>query len=66
MPTSFKVDSTINIAELIKKFQCLDLARKSLLSEVLKVFKILLVMPATNAVSERAKTYLRATTTDNR
>ena len=39
----------------------------------LKVFKILLVMPATNAVSERSfsalkrvKTYLRATTTDNR
>ena len=48
-------------------------ARRSLLSEVIKVAKLLLVMPATNAVSERSfsalkrvKTYLRSTTTDSR
>ena len=42
------------------------------MSEVIKVAKFLLVMPATNAVSERSflamkriKTYLRSTTTDS-
>jgi len=73
LPASLRVENAISITELIAKFQSLDPARKVLLSEVLKVFKILLVMPATNAVSERSfsalkrvKTYLRATTTDNR
>ena len=73
LPASLRVENAISITELIEKFQSLDPARKVLLSEVLKVFKILLVMPATNAVSERSfsaltrvKTDLRATTTDNR
>ena len=48
-------------------------ARKILLSEVVKAVKLLLVMPATNAISERSfsalkrvKTYLRSTMKDNR
>ena len=61
------------VYDLIKLFQALDYSRKIAMSEVIKAAKILLVMPATNAISERSfsamkrvKTYLRSTTTDNR
>ena len=50
-----------------------DYSRKIAMPEVIKVAKILFVMPATNAISERSfsamkrvKTYLRSTTTDKR
>ena len=53
-------------------FQGLDCSRKIAMSEVIKVAKVLLVMPATIAMSEisfstmkRVKTYLRSTTTDS-
>ena len=60
--------------DLIKFFQKLGYSRKIALSEVIKVAKVLLVIPATNAiVSERSfsamkrvKTFLRSTTSDNR
>ena len=61
------------VHDLIQLLQKLDYSRKVAMSEVIKVAKILLVMPATNAISERSfsamkrvKTYLRSTTTDNR
>ena len=61
------------VYDLIKLFQELDYSRKVAMSEVIKAAKTLLVMPATNAISERSfsamkrvKTYLRSTTTDNR
>ena len=66
-------EGKLNISEAISKIKSLSRTRKNLLSEVTKVVKLLLVMPATNAISERSfsalkrvKTYLRATMTDNR
>ena len=62
-----------SFAEVIKMIRSLSQSNKLLLSEVVKIMKLLLVMPATNAVSERSfsalkriKTYLRSTTTANR
>ena len=61
--------SRFDIADLLDFFQSLGNARKLLLSEICTLSKLMLVMPATNAVSERsfsalkrAKTYLRSTT----
>ena len=63
----------MDVKDLIDFFQKLEIPEKLLLSEVIKVVKILLVMPATNAISKqsfsalkRAKTYLRSTTSDTR
>ena len=68
----FEVKS-FTISDIVAFLQKLDDAKKVLLPEVIKVGKLMLVMPATNAVSERSfsalkrvKTYLRATTTDTR
>ena len=53
--------------------QFLDSSRRKLLTEISTLGKLLLVMPATNAVSERSfsalkrvKTYLRSTTGDSK
>ena len=61
------------VHDLIQLLQKLDYSRKVAMSEVIKVAKILLVMPATNVISERSfsamkrvKTYLMSTTTDSR
>jgi hypothetical protein len=63
--------SRFSIDDLITFFQSLDDSRKLLLSEICTLGKLLLVMPATNAASERSfsalkrvKTYLRSTTGD--
>ena len=63
----------MDVKDIIDFFQKLESPEKLLLSEVIKVVKILLVMPATNAISERSfsvlkrvKTYLRSTTIDTR
>ena len=68
----FDIDN-FNVHDLVKMFEQLEAPRKSALSEVVLLAKILLVMPATNAVSERPfsslkriKTYLRSTTSNNR
>lgn len=62
-----------SVKDLVKLLQDLDNPRRLALSEVIKLGKLLLVMPATNAISERSfsalkrvKTYLRSTTTNNR
>ena len=61
------------VYDLVKLFQGLDYSRKVAMSEVIKAAKILLVMPAANAISERSfhamkrvETYLRSTTKDSR
>ena len=61
--------SRFDIADLLDFFQSLGNARKLLLSKICTLGKLMLVMPATNAVSERSfstlkrvKTYLRSTT----
>ena len=65
--------STFSVSDLVRFLQKLDPANKLLLSEVVKLGKLMLVMPATNAVSERSfsalkrlKTYLRSTTSHTR
>ena len=65
--------NSFTIHDFIQFLQKLDNSQKCILSEVVKLAKILLAMPATNAVSERSfsalkriKTYLRATSTDKR
>ena len=65
--------SRFDIADLLDFFQSLGNARKLLLSEICTLGKLMLVMPATNAVSERSfsalkrvKTYPRSTTGEGR
>ena len=65
--------SRFDIADLLDFFQSLRNARKLLLSEICTLGKLMLVMPATTAVSERSlsalkrvKTYLRSTTGEGR
>ena len=65
--------SRFDIADLLDFFQSLGNARKLLLSEICTHGKLMPVMPATNAVSERSfsalkrvKTYLRSTTGEGR
>ena len=64
---------SFSLNDLIKFLQTLSEPKKLLISEVIKIAKIMLVMPATNALSERSfsalkrvKTYLRSTITDSR
>ena len=70
---SLRSEKKMNISEVLEKSRSLSPARKNLLSEVIKVVKLLLVTSATNAISERSfsslkgvKTYLRATMKENR
>lgn len=64
---------SFTIVDLISFLQSLNHSQRALLTEVVKIAKLLLVMPATNAISERSfsalkriKTYLRSTTSDSR
>eukprot|EP00112_Aurelia_sp_Birch-Aquarium-sp1_P013873 Seg2970.5 transcript_id=Seg2970.5/GoldUCD/mRNA.D3Y31 product="hypothetical protein" protein_id=Seg2970.5/GoldUCD/D3Y31 len=62
LPTAIALKFELNkftIYDLIKLFQGLDYTRKVAMSEVMKAAKILLVMPATNAVSERSFSALK-------
>ena len=65
--------SEFDVNDLVTFLQSLDSSRRKLLSEISTLGKLLLVLPATNAVSERSfsalkrvKTYLRSTTGDSR
>ena len=65
--------SRFDIADLLDFFQSLGNAHKLLLCEICILGKLMLVMPATNAVSERSfsaltrvKTYLRSATGEAR
>ena len=60
--------SGLNIFDVKQYFQSLSPAQSSLLAQVKRLLQLILVMPATNATSERSfsalrrvKTYLRAT-----
>ena len=71
---SMKFDtSEFDVNDLVTFLQSLDSSRRKLLSEIAIQGKLLLVMAATNAVSERSfsdlkrvKTYLHSTTGDSR
>ena len=63
----------MDIADVKKHLQQMTSAEKTLLSEVVLVMKLILVMPATNATSERSfsamrrlKSYLRGTMSQER
>ena len=65
--------SEFDVYDLVTFLQSLDSSRRKLLSEISTLGKLLLVMPATNAVSERSfsalkrvKMYLRSNTGDSR
>ena len=56
----------MQFSEMIVLFQKLDTIKRMLVAEVIKLVKLILVMPATNAVGERSfsslkriKTYLQ-------
>ena len=65
--------SSTTICDIIECIKTVSLAQKSMISEVITLVKLLLVMPASNATSERSfsalrrvKTYLRSTMTQLR
>ena len=72
LPETFE-NGVSDVKELLDAFRNLDKAKRTLLSGVMKVVKLIIVLSATNAVSERSfsalkrvKTYLRSTTSANR
>ena len=63
----FKLMLSGEFHEIYNAFQSFDQCEKDLISEIVTVFKLILVNPATNAVSERSfstarrlKTWLRS------
>ena len=69
----YGLDSRMQLYEMIALLQKLDTIKRMLLAEVIKLVKLILVMPATSAVSDRSlsplkriKAYLRSATTNNR
>ena len=68
-----KSQEVYRLSDMVKLFKSLTPSQIELMSQVCKAFKLLLVMPATNAVSERSfsalrrvKSYLRSTMTQQR
>lgn len=66
-------DNVNNIFDIHKYFQQLTLAERELISEVIKLVKLILVLPATNSISEssfstmhRVKSYLQSTMSQER
>ena len=50
----YGLDSRMQLSEMIASFQKLDTSKRMLVAEVIKLVKLVSVMPATNAVSERS------------
>ena len=70
---SFRRKKDVSFADIVNHFKKMSSSQLSLLSEVVKLVRLILVMPATNAVSERifsalrgVKTYLKITMTQAR
>ena len=70
---SYGLDSRMQLSEMIALFQKLETIKRMLVAEVIHLVKLIFVMPATKAVSERSfsclkriKTYLRSAITNNR
>ena len=66
-------DYVKNIFDIHKYFQQLTLAERELMSEVIKLLKLILVLPATNSISDssfstmhRVKSYLQSTMSQER
>ena len=70
---STNMESDVSLGNVMKFFQEVPSAGRTLYSEVITLIKLILVMPASNATSERSfsalkrlKTYLRSTMTQLR
>ena len=68
----YGLDSRMKLLEMIALFNKLDDIKRMLVAEVIELLKLILIMSATNALSERSflflkriKTYLCSTTTTN-
>ena len=68
LTTSFVTHKRPTLLDIVQHFQSLSPARRSCMSEICKLLRLILVIPATNTVSERSasalrrlKTYLRST-----
>ena len=73
LSTNFPSTDNLRLKDILDYVKELTPAQLSLYSEIIKLLKIILVMPATNAISERSfsqlrriKTYLRSTMTQQR
>ena len=55
----YGLDSRMQLSEMIALFQILDITKRMLVAEVIKLVKMILVMPATNAVSKRSFSSLK-------
>ena len=73
MQSRFSNINTVTLSDIVKVFQEMKPTSRLLFSEIVTVLKLVLVMPATNATSERSfsalrrlKTYLRSTMTQER
>ena len=58
LPETFE-NGVSDVEELLGAYRNLDKAKRTLLSEVMKVVKLIIVLPATNAVSERSFSALK-------
>ena len=63
----------MQLSEMIPLFKKLDTIKRMLVAEVIKLVKLILIMPASNDVSDRSfsslkriKNYLRSVATNNR
>ena len=70
---NFPADGEVLVSDILKFFSSCTPAQLELMSQVSKLMRLLLVMPATNAESERSfsavrriKTYLRSTMSQQR
>ena len=66
-------DSHPSLSDILKYIQTLDKPARKIYSEIITLIKLLLIVPASNATSERSfsalrrvKTYLRTTMTQER
>ena len=76
LKTTFPEDlksPTLSVHDVKKNIQSMSVAERSLISEVVTLLQLILILPSTNAVSERTfsarrrlKTYLRATMNQER
>ena len=73
IPEFYDLDSRMQLSVKIDLFQKLDTIKRILVAKVIQLVKLILIMLATNAVSERSfssfkriKTYLLSTITNNR
>ena len=73
LPNLLNIDDNLNIPFILVKIRLLSIAQRRIICEVVKMLKIVLLAPATNAESERifsalkrVKTYLRSTMGEKR